>query len=85
MTASKTNKDRLQKLQTRACGLITGSGPRTSPIPMFHELNWLSLQYRHDFHKIVMVYKFRNGLAPQYLSDTFNANHDIHNHNTRNA
>ncbi len=22
---------------------------------------------------------------PQYLCDTFNANHDIHNHNTRNA
>ncbi len=33
-----------------------------------------------------MVYKCRNGLAPaQYLCDTFNVNHDIHNHNTRNA
>ncbi len=32
-----------------------------------------------------MVYKCRNGLNPQYLCDTFNANHDIHNHNTRNA
>ncbi len=63
-SASKTNKYRLQKLQTRACRLITGSGPRTSCIPMFHELNWLSLQYRRDFHKIVMVYKCRNGLAP---------------------
>ncbi len=52
---------------------------------MFHELNWLSLQYRRDFHKIVMVYKCQNSLAPQYLCDTFNANHDIHNHNTRNA
>ncbi len=82
---SKTNKDRLQKLQTRACILITGSGPLTSRIPMFHELNWLSLQYRRDFHKIVMVYKCWNGLAPQYLCDIFNANHDIHNHNTRNA
>ncbi len=49
-SASKTNKDRLQKLQTRACRLITWSGPCTSRIPMFHELNWLSLQYRRDFH-----------------------------------
>ncbi len=24
-------------------------------------------------------------LGPQYLCDTFNAKHDIHNHNTRNA
>ncbi len=31
-SASKTNKDRLQKLQTRACRLITGSGPPTSHI-----------------------------------------------------
>ncbi len=63
-STSKTNKDRLQKLQTRACRLITGSGPCTSRIPMFHELNWHSLQYRHDFHKPVIVYKCRNGLAP---------------------
>ncbi len=47
--------------------------------------NWLSLQYRRDFHKFVMVYKCRNGLAPQYLCDIFNSNHDIHNLNTRNA
>ncbi len=82
-SVSKTNTDRLQKFQTRACRLITGSGPLTSRIPMSHELNWRSLQYRHDFHKIVMVYKCRNDLAPKYLCDTFNANHDIHN--TRNA
>ncbi len=81
MTASKTNKDRLQTLQTRACRLIIGSGPCTSHISMFHGLNWLSLQYRHDFHKIVMVYKCRNGLAPKYLCDIFDANHDIHDHN----
>ncbi len=78
-----TNKDRLQKLQTRAYRLITGSGPHTNCIPMFHELNWISLQCRHDFHKSVMVYKCRNSLAPHYLCDTFNANHDIHTHNTR--
>ncbi len=29
--------------------------------------------------------QYWNGLAPQYLCDTFNANQDIHNHNTRNA
>ncbi len=84
-SVSKTNKDRLQKLQRRACRLITGSGSSISRILMFHELSWLFLQYTHDFHKLVMVYKCRNGLASQYLCDTFNANHDIHNKNTRNA
>ncbi len=89
MTTSKSNKDRLQKLQTRACRLITGTGPRTSHIPMFHELNWLSLQYtvlyRHEFHKIIMVYKCQNGLAPNTYMTHSIANHNTHNHNTRNA
>ncbi len=43
-SASKTNKDRLQKLQTRAIRLITRSGPHSSYIPMCHELNTFSLQ-----------------------------------------
>ncbi len=67
-STSKANKDRLQKLKTRTCRLITRSGPCTNRIPMFHELNWLSLQYRRDFYKIVMVYKCRNSLAPQYVT-----------------
>ncbi len=66
-SASKTNKDRLQKLQTRASRLITWAEPRTSHIPMFHELKWLYLQCRRDFHKLVMMYKCRNGLAPPIL------------------
>ncbi len=64
---SKTNMDRLQKLQTRASRLITGSESQTSCIPMFQELSWLSLQHIHDFNKIVIVYKGRNGLLPAIL------------------
>ncbi len=30
------------------------------------------------------MYKWLNAPPPQYLCDTVNANHDIHNHNTRN-
>ncbi len=52
-STSKTNKDRLQKLQTSACRLITGSGPCTSHIPMFHEQHCFFLQYRCDFHKLL--------------------------------
>ncbi len=60
----KTNKDKLQILQTKACRLITRSGPCTSHILMFHEINWLSLQYRRDFYQIIMVYQCQNVLAP---------------------
>ncbi len=45
-SASQTSKNRLQKLQTRAARLITGSGPHTSRNLMFNQLKWLSLQQR---------------------------------------
>ncbi len=36
-------------------------------------------------HKCTMVSKCRNGLAPPYLIDSFNANTFNHSHNTRNS
>ncbi len=56
--ASGTNKTRLQKLQSRADRLLTGSDPcnnRTS------ELGWFS--YNTEDIKSVMIYKCRNGLT----------------------
>ncbi len=52
-SASQTCKNRLQKLQTRAVRLITGSGPHTRRHLMFNKLKWLSLQQRRDFHKCI--------------------------------
>ena len=34
-------------------------------------------------HKCVLVYKFRNNLVPQYLSDYFTRNYNVHSYNTR--
>ncbi len=81
---SGTNKTRLQKLQTRAVRLTTGSDPRIRRVSMFKELSWLSLQYRRDFYKCI-IYKCRNGLAPQYLCDLFNSNDSMHSYNIRNS
>ncbi len=52
---------------------------------MFNKLKWLSLQQRRDFHKYILVYKWRMGLAPHYLCDMFIANNSNHSYNTRNA
>ncbi len=70
-SASQTSKNRLQKLQTRAPTLITGSGPHTSRNHMFNKLRWLSLQQRWDFQKYILVYKCIMDLTPQYLCDMF--------------
>ncbi len=84
-SASKTSKNRRQKLQTRAARLITGSGPHTSRNLMFNKFKWLSLQQRRKSHKCILVYKCRMGLALQYLCDMFIANNNNHSYNTRNA
>ncbi len=84
-SSSQTSKNRLQKLQTRAVRLITGSGPHTSRNFMFNKLKWLSLQQRRNFHKCILVYKYRMDLAPQYLCDMFIGNNSNHSYNTRNA
>ncbi len=76
-SASQASKNGLQKLQTRAARLIMGSGPRTRRNLMFNKLKWLSLQQRRDFHKYILVYKCRMGLAPQYLCDMFLANSEL--------
>ncbi len=65
--------------------LITVSRPRTSKNLMFNKMKWLSLQQRRYFHKCILVYKCRMGLAPQYLYDMFIANNSNHSYNTRNT
>ncbi len=83
--AYETNKSRLQRLQTRAARLISGTGPRDSINPVFKEIGWLSLENRRLMDKCTMVFKCRNGLAPPYLIDSFNANTFIHSYSTRNS
>ncbi len=52
---------------------------------MFKELGGLSVQYRRDFNKCIMIYKCRNGLALQYICDLFNSNDRRHSYNTQNS
>ncbi len=73
------------KNTTRAARLISGTGPRDSRNPVFKELGWLSLENRRCMHKCTMNFKCRNGLAPLYLIDSFNANTFNHSYRTRNS
>jgi hypothetical protein len=84
-TANVNDKARLQKLQSRAARLITGSGPRESRNTMFKQLGWLSLQNRTLWHRYIMIYKCRNNMAPTYLTDCFNQNDTHHEHDTRHS
>ncbi len=83
--ASETNKSRLQRLQTRAVRLNSGTGPGDSRNPMFKELGWLSPENRRFIHKCTIVFKCRNGLGPPYVIDSFNANTFNHSYSSRNS
>ncbi len=45
----------------------------------------LSLENGRFMHKCTMVFKCRNGLAPPYIIDSFNANTFNHSYSTRNS
>ena len=82
-SASATDLDRLQKLQTRAARILTGSSYRRSREDMFRSLGWLSLKNRRMLNKCAMMYKCLNGLAPSYLSNLFKT--PRHRYSTRNS
>ncbi len=72
---------RLQKLQTRAAKLISGSGHRANRNLIYKSLDLLSIQHRRDYNKCILVYKSHNNLAPPYLVDMFNSNDSVpHTH-----
>ncbi len=40
-------------------------------VDMLSDLRWLSIKDRIDFHKMCLVYKYKNGPVPLYLAKTF--------------
>jgi len=78
-------KDRLQRLQTRAARILTGTSPEISRNTIYKELSWINLQNRRNFNKCALVFKCLHGLAPEYLIDNYTFNHQIHSYSTRSA
>ena len=52
---------------------------------LLKKLNWLNMKNRRIMHGLTMIYKILNGLAPNYLRDSFTLTSEIHNVNTRTA
>ena len=60
---------RLQLVQNAAARLLTGKRKRDHISPILASLHWLPVSFRIDFKILMFVFKVRNGLAPQYLTD----------------
>lgn len=77
---SATSSKTLQRLQNYAARIVL---KRDSSQDTFNVLGWAELETKRKRHKCVLVYKCLNYLVPQYLSDFFTRNYNVHSYNTR--
>ena len=79
----KTNRDYLDKLQTRAASIIEGR--KVEQCEIHDILDWPTLDSRRKYQICLQVFKCVNGLAPAYLLNLLifcyatNKNSDIKN------
>ena len=68
-------------IQKRAAKIILNRPIRTPTLDLFHELKWLTFNYRVKYHTAIMVYKYQNNMTPTYMNDilSFSKNeyHDL--------
>ena len=77
--------DKLQRLQNRAAGIITGATYNIRSKEVLEKLEWLPLKQRRIEQKAIMMYKIANNLAPKYMVQMFESNYGSNYHNLRNS
>lgn len=70
-STTKTNLDRLLKLQKYAARSILNVNPRTPSQILFEKLNWMPIDKRIQFRKCTMLFKCLNNQTPEYMSTKF--------------
>lgn len=81
---NQTELKKLQKLQNRAMKLILRVNKRTETKLMLNTLNWMSVKQRIYYQSIIVIFKIKNGLLPEYLRANVSFVRDHHNFNLRN-
>ena len=82
-TTSKTNIERISKLQKRAARIILNAPFDTASAEMFNTLGWQTVTQRHNYNKAVLVYKALNDLTPSYISDLLTPVSQLHHRTLR--
>jgi hypothetical protein len=82
---SATNEQfgKLQKLQNKIMRLIIGCNRYTRINDMLSTLGWLNVKQRVYFNTLVLIFKMKNHMLPNYLSEKLSYVRDMHDHNTR--
>ena len=66
---TEANFNRLQRIQNAAARCVLKRSRDSSATAMLNLLHWLPIRKRIIFKLLLLVYKARNGMAPQYLID----------------
>ena len=61
------DQELLETVQLDAARICTGSLWNTNKAKLLQELGWVKLSKRRHYHKLVMFYKLKHCLVPQYL------------------
>ena len=80
-----TEINRLQKLQNRAAGIITGSRIDSPGLPLVKRLGWKSIDELINSESNNMVLKSLHGLAPPYMRNLFTKTSQLTSRNLRNS
>jgi hypothetical protein len=83
-----TNEDlrKLQLLQNQALRIILKKKPRRTPIKwMLESLRLHSVKQRVNFNTLLLVFKMKNGMVPNYLQDEMLFTRDATARTLRNA
>ena len=78
---SKTNMQKLQRLQNSIARAITKTPKHNHITPVLKKLHWLPVEQRIKFKTSLLVYKTLQSGQPQYLKSMLN--HPKHSHSTR--
>ncbi|MCG8077918.1 MAG: reverse transcriptase family protein, partial [Candidatus Thiodiazotropha taylori] len=71
---SQNDANELEKIQNEAARIVTGATRLASIHSLLTETGWETLSARRNKHKLVMFYKMRNNLCPDYLSSLVPSN-----------
>ena len=72
MSSNKTNIDKLERTNKRALRFVTNKGQLSYEEICNQEIQ-LSVYKRCTKNAAILLYKVKKGMAPQYVSDIFNA------------
>lgn len=68
-SGNQSNKNKINILQKRVARIMLHKPKRSPSSELLQELSWLTFTDRCKYHTATLVYKSRNGMAPQYISE----------------